>query len=160
MPRPVLPRSVRTALAAQRAYSSDATVYDARTRTFETYRRSLVDLLPLTSGDVVLDVGCGTGLCFELLQERVGRAGTVIGVDASPDMLTVAAKRVANEGWDNVVLIEAAVEDTDLPVVADHALFCAVHDLLQSPDAIDNVLEHVRPGGSVAASGRRSGRLR
>ncbi|WP_214370720.1 class I SAM-dependent methyltransferase [Pseudonocardia sp. H11422] len=153
MPRSVLSPSVHDALAALPAYSRDAAVYDVRTRAFETYRRHLVDLLPIEPGDVVLDVGCGTGLCFALLQERVGRGGTVVGVDLSPDMLDVAAKRVAEQGWDNVVLIEAAVEDVDLPDGTDHALFCAVHDVLQSSEALDNVVEHVRAGGSVAAGG-------
>jgi demethylmenaquinone methyltransferase/2-methoxy-6-polyprenyl-1,4-benzoquinol methylase len=34
-----------------------------------------------------------------------------------------------------------------------HALFCAVHDVLQSPAALDHVLAHVRDGGGVAATG-------
>jgi len=45
------------------------------------------------------------------------------------------------------------VEHAVLPVVADHALFCATHDILQSDDALDNVLAHVRDGGTVAATG-------
>ncbi len=32
------------------------------------------------------------------------------------------------------------IEEAELPVVADHALFCATHDVLQSGDALDNVL--------------------
>ena len=36
---------------------------------------------------------------------------------------------------------------------ADAALFCAVHDILQSPDALRNVLSRLRPGARVAAGG-------
>ena len=137
----------------QVAYTRDAPTYDSRTSGFDTYRRQLVDLLPLQRGDVVLDVGCGTGLCFEQVRGRVGAEGAIIGVDASREMLAMAAARVADRGWNNVVLVQAPVERAVLPAVADHALFCATHDVLQSADALDNVLAHVRDGGTVAATG-------
>ena len=38
-------------------------------------------------------------------------------------------------------------------LTADAALFCAVHDILQSPDALRNVLTTLRPGAWVAAGG-------
>lgn len=132
------------------AYSRDAEFYDARTAAYDNYRRRVVDRMPLRPCEVVLDVGCGTGLCFALLHQRVGQAGAIFGVDAAPEMLALAAERVAARGWRNVVLIECAIEDAELPTV-DHALFCAVHDILQSPVALDNVLAHVRNG--VAAVG-------
>ncbi len=134
------------------AYGRDADRYDARTGSFAQYRRAVVDLLPLRPGDVVLDVGCGTGLCFPLLQERIGPTGRLVGVDAAAPMLDLAAARVADAGWDNVDLLASPVAEAALPA-ADHALFCAVHDVLQSPAALDAVLAAVRPGGTVAAGG-------
>jgi hypothetical protein len=71
-------------------------------------------------------------------------------------MLEVAAERVAAAGWSNVVLTCAPLETAELPV-ADHALFCAVHDILQSRPALDNVLGHLRPGATVAAGGGKWG---
>ena len=155
MPSPVSPLSAL--LADQVAYTRDAPAYDSRTAAFDTYRRRLVDLLPLQRGDIVLDVGCGTGLCFEQVRSRVGAEGAIIGVDASREMLEMAAARVADHGWDNVVLVQAPVEEAVLPAVADHALFCATHDVLQSEAALDNVLAHVRDGGTVAATGGKWG---
>jgi demethylmenaquinone methyltransferase/2-methoxy-6-polyprenyl-1,4-benzoquinol methylase len=132
------------------AYSNEAPLYDSRTKGFDTYRRRIVERLPLRRGDVVLDVGCGTGLCFPFLLERVGPAGLVVGVDAAPEMLEIAAERASAHGWRNVELVESAIEDAVLPT-ADHALFCAVHDILQSAAALDHVLAHVRRG--IAAGG-------
>jgi ubiquinone/menaquinone biosynthesis C-methylase UbiE len=139
------------------AYARDATAYDVQTGSFERYRREIVGELPLRRGDIVIDAGCGTGLCLPLLRERVGPEGTIIGVDAAPDMLAVAADRVAAAGWSNVVLIDAPVEDAQLPDQVDHALFCAVHDVMQSTAALDHVLGRVRPGGGVAAGGGKWG---
>lgn len=142
-----------SAVPGQVAYTRDAPSYDARTSAFDTYRSRLVELLPLQRGDVVLDVGCGTGLLFEQVRDRIGAEGVVVGVDLSRDMLAMAAARVAEHGWTNVVLVQAPVEQAVLPVVADHALFCATHDVLQCDAALDNVLAHVRDGGTVAATG-------
>jgi demethylmenaquinone methyltransferase/2-methoxy-6-polyprenyl-1,4-benzoquinol methylase len=150
---PALPAAWGPADTDQTAYTRDASAYDTRTAAFEVYRRRLVDLLPLQRGDVVLDVGCGTGLCFDRVRSRIGAEGVIVGVDASRDMLAMAADRVAARGWTNVLLVQAPVEHAVLPVVADHALFCATHDVLQSDDALDNVLAHVRDGGTVAATG-------
>ena len=149
---PSLPAARRPA-ASQTAYTRDASAYDTRTSAFEAYRRRLVDLLPLRPGDIVLDVGCGTGLCFEQVRSRIGAQGVIVGVDASREMLAMAARRVADRGWRNVLLVQAPIEEAELPVVADHAMFCATHDVLQSTAALDNVLSHVRDGGTVAAGG-------
>jgi ubiquinone/menaquinone biosynthesis C-methylase UbiE len=98
-------------------------------------------------------VGCGTGLCFEHLLEKVGPTGQVIGVDGAAPMVELAAERVDDHGWENVTLVTAPVEDASIPGTADAALFCATHDVLQSPAALENVVGHLRPGAWVAASG-------
>jgi len=134
------------------AYGIAARLYGLRTRGFARYRRGVVERLPLRPGDTVLDVGCGTGLCFPLLLDRIGPEGTVVGVDASAQMLDLAAEQMAEHGWRNVQLVHAEVDRAPLPEV-DHALFCAVHDILQSAAALDHVLGHVRDGGAVAATG-------
>lgn len=72
-----------------------------------------------------------------LLTERIGPTGAVVGVDQSPDMLAVARHRIGAHGWTNVTLIESAVEEVELPMKADAALFCATHDVLQSEEALN-----------------------
>jgi ubiquinone/menaquinone biosynthesis C-methylase UbiE len=80
-------------------YRSQAGHYDQRTDAFRLWRELLVQRLPLKRGDTVLDVGCGTGLCLPLLQHKVGRTGAIIGIDASEEMLQVAADRIAAHVW-------------------------------------------------------------
>jgi ubiquinone/menaquinone biosynthesis C-methylase UbiE len=52
-------------------------------------RRMLVEA-GITTGMQVLDVGCGPGDVSLLIAELVGETGSVLGIDASEDMLQVA----------------------------------------------------------------------
>jgi SAM-dependent methyltransferase len=139
--------------AVRDAYGHLAGSYERRTAAYDVWRRRVVALLPLRAGDVVLDVGCGTGLCFGLLEAKIGAAGRIIGLDESPDMLDIARRHVAESRWTNVTLITAPADAARIPVVADAALFSAVHDILQSPPALANVFASLRPGAWVAATG-------
>lgn len=137
----------------QPAYHEHARSYDRDTGLFQPYRRAVVEALPLQSGQMVLDVGCGTGLCCGLLREKVGPEGTVIGIEESPEMAAVAREHVAREGWSNVTIVQSPAEEVRLDATADAALFCAVHDILQSPHALRNVAAKLCPGAWVAAGG-------
>jgi SAM-dependent methyltransferase len=137
----------------QPAYYEHARSYNRDTGVFQPYRRAVVEALPLQPGQVVLDVGCGTGLCCGLLRDKVGPGGTVIGIEESPVMAALAREHIAREGWRNVTVVQSPAEDARLEGTADAALFCAVHDILQSPGALRNLMASVRRGGLVAAGG-------
>ncbi len=68
-------------------------------------------------------------------------------------MVAVARERIEQEGWGNVTVVQSSAEDAQIAETADAALFCAVHDIMQSPDALRNVLGKLRPGAGVAAGG-------
>ncbi len=145
-------RAPSPSLAVQR-YRKAARGYELWTAFGQAYRQAAVEQLAPAWGSTVLDVGCGTGLNFAGLEEAIGPCGRLIGVDVSPEMLARARERVENERWRNVTLIEAAVEDAALPILADAALMSAVHDILRSPAALANIVRRVRPGGRVVAAG-------
>jgi len=70
------------------------------------YRKRAIELLDLKAGDTVVEIGCGTGLNFSLLQDKVGPNGKIIGVDLTTEMLEVARQRCESNDWDNVELVE------------------------------------------------------
>jgi tRNA A58 N-methylase Trm61 len=146
-------RSLARQAGRQPAYYEHARSYNRDTGLFQPYRRAVVEALPLQPGQVVLDVGCGTGLCCGLLREKVGPDGTVVGIEESPEMAAVAREHIAREGWRNVTVVQSSAEDARLEATADAALFCAVHDILQSPGALRNVMAKLYPGAWVAAGG-------
>lgn len=149
LPRGVAPdRGVALAQYRQRA-----SVYDSELAVFEPLRCEAIERLALAPGATVLDAGCGTGLSFPQLQATVGPAGRIIGIEQCPAMMERAQCRVVEQGWSQVSLIEAPVEVAKLSGPIDAALFHFTHDILSRPDAIANVLRHLRPGARVVATG-------
>lgn len=79
------------------------------------YRKRAVEALHLKKRDTVVEIGCGTGLNFSLLQDRIGAQGRIIGVDMTDAMLDQARARIAKHGWDNVELIQCDAGDYEFP---------------------------------------------
>jgi SAM-dependent methyltransferase len=149
-------RPDRNAALAQ--YRRRAGVYDLELFLFEPIRRRAIERLGLARGDVVIDVGCGTGLSFEQLVARVGDGGRVIGIEQSPEMIEQARRRVGEHRWRNVQLVNAPVEEAVIRARADAALFHFTHDILRAPRAVTNVVAHLKPGARVVACGLQWGR--
>jgi ubiquinone/menaquinone biosynthesis C-methylase UbiE len=78
------------------------------------FRRTLVRLARLESGQSVLDVGCGTGSLAIAAKQRVGPSGAVYGIDASPEMIARARKKAGKAGMD-VTFTNGVVEDLPFP---------------------------------------------
>ena len=134
-------------------YRRRSAVYDLELALFEPIRREAIARLALVRGQTVIDVGCGTGLSFAMLQQGVGSGGRIVGIEQSPEMIGKARERVSRLGWRNVELLCSPVESAPLRGSADAALFHFTHDILQRPEAVANVLRHLKPGGRVVASG-------
>jgi len=79
------------------------------------YRKKAVDALNLHPGDTVLEIGCGTGLNFHLLEEAVGPDGRIIGIDLSSAMLDKARKRIKRYGWENIDLVNMDAASYEFP---------------------------------------------
>jgi arsenite methyltransferase len=119
------------------------------TRDLLRRRRLVHEALAASPGERILDVGCGPGFYVAEMLERVGPGGSVVGVDASPEMLALAARR--SQGHDNVAFHEG--DATRLPV--DDAGFDAaisVQVLEYVADisaALGEIRRVLRPGGRV-----------
>jgi ubiquinone/menaquinone biosynthesis C-methylase UbiE len=153
MPRRTIAKRGPDRDAALRQYRRRAAVYDRELALFEPIRRLAISRLALRPGDVVFDVGCGTGLSLSMLRQAIGPKGRIVGIEQSPEMVEQARRRVARARWSRVTLMCSPVETADIRVDADAALFHFTHDILQRPEAIANIIGHLKPGARVVASG-------
>lgn len=148
-----------TAPDAERAlasYRAHAARYDrSALRTLPLRYRAIWNLA-LKPGDAVLDVACGTGLSFPILEDAIGVAGRLVGVELSPEMAALAQARIDRAGWANAELVVARMEDVDLNAPRgpfDAVAFNFTHDVLQSDAALANIFAACKPGARVAVAG-------
>ena len=137
-------------------YRQRAQLYDITARLFYLvgypqwiHRRKAVEALRLGSGDTVVEIGCGTGLNFSLLQQAVGPQGQIVGVDLSDAMLAQAQRRIRARGWTNVSLVQSDAVEFEFPAGVDAIV--STYALSLVPECGD-VVAH--GAGALSAGGR------
>jgi demethylmenaquinone methyltransferase/2-methoxy-6-polyprenyl-1,4-benzoquinol methylase len=136
-------------------YRKKAKHYDITSRFYPVpgypqrfHRRRAVQALRLGRGDCVIDIACGTGLNFPLIEEAIGPEGRIVGVDLTDAMLARAEDRIGANGWSNVSLVQADAAEFDFPTGIDGIL--STYALSQVPEC-EKVIAH----GATALSARR-----
>jgi ubiquinone/menaquinone biosynthesis C-methylase UbiE len=139
-----------------KVYRKKAKHYDITTRLYpapcypqRAQRLRAVQALDLHPGDSVIDIACGTGLNFPLIQDAIGPDGRIVGVDLTDAMLTQAQDRIDTNGWSNISLVEADAVDFDFPTEVDAIL--STYALTQVPDCAQ-VIAH--GAAALSAAGR------
>lgn len=105
----------------------------------------------LQAGESVLDVACGTGLVSLEAARAVGRAGRVVGIDISGEMVAVAQRRAGEHGVNNAGFLRMEAECIDMPDAAFDVVVCAL-GLMYMPDpgqALREMRRVLKPGGRL-----------
>lgn len=119
---------------------------------FRPEAEGLLDHCGVEPGWRAIDVGCGPLGIMDLLSQRVGPGGTVVGLDNEPHMIEMARATVAERGLRNVELTTADAASSGLP----HGSFDFAHTRMvlmnvPHPDRVlGEMIDLVRPGGVVA----------
>jgi ubiquinone/menaquinone biosynthesis C-methylase UbiE len=117
---------------------------------FRLAKRRTYELLALSPGEHVLDVGCGAGDDVRALAEIVGTTGLAVGIDSSETMLNAARQRSANGPFPVQFLVGDA---THLEFVDASFDGCRADRVLQHltdpPVAVAEMARVLRPGGRV-----------
>ncbi len=137
---------------------AEATHFDRRGPDYdedEVHQR-IVSLLvagaQLRPGFHVLDIATGTGLAALKAAQRLGPAGRVTGIDASPGMLTQAHRKADEAGLRNVEFAQADANRLDFPRESFDCIFCASAIVLMSdiPSALRHWSQFLKPHGCIA----------
>lgn len=114
------------------------------------YQEHLLAAAAIGSGDVVLDIGCGSGQTSRDAARRATE-GWVLGVDLSSHMIELARRRAADEQLTNVTFEQADAqvagftpERTDLVVSRNGTMFFG-----DPAAAFTNIARALRPGGRL-----------
>ena len=134
-----------------RHYDVTSRLYPVPGYTQRSQRRRTVEALALRPGDTVVDVACGTGLNFALLEEAIGPGGRLVGVDLTDAMLAQAEERIEANGWRNVSLVQADAAAFEFPDEVDAILSTyALTQVPRSEEVVANGAAALVPGGRMA----------
>jgi len=137
-------------------YRKKAKHYDITSRLYpvpgypeRAQRRRAIQALGLRAGDSVIDIACGTGLNFPLIEEAIGPDGRIVGVDLTDAMLAQAQDRIEKHGWSNISLVQSDAAEFDFPTEVDAIL--STYALTQVPGCAE-VIAH--GAAALSAGGR------
>jgi ubiquinone/menaquinone biosynthesis C-methylase UbiE len=146
---PVRGHLIETYRKKAKHYDITSRLYPAPGYPQRAQRLRAVQALGLRAGDSVIDVACGTGLNFQLIEDVIGPGGRITGVDLTDAMLARAGDRIKANGWSNVSLVQADAVDFDFPAGVDAIL--STYALSQVPECAE-VIAH---GAAALAGGGR-----
>jgi SAM-dependent methyltransferase len=120
-------------------------------RDAEEHTEKLVERLKLKPGQVVADIGAGTGYFSRRIAAKVGPSGTVLAVDIQPEMLQLLTNNMAAAGITNVRPVLGTITDPNLPAQsADLALMVDVYHEFDHPHEMTGaIVRSLKPGGRL-----------
>src|SRR5262249_37801495 len=119
-----------------------------RAKFFEPLTRHLFEDAGIRAGMRVLDIGSGAGDVSLLVGELVGRTGSVLGVDANPEVIRIATSRAEASGSTHVSFRVGDIRDLELDRDFDAVVGRLVLMYSTDPSAtLRSALRFVRPHG-------------
>jgi protein-L-isoaspartate O-methyltransferase len=111
----------------------------------------LHEILKLKAGDVVADIGAGSGYHTFRLADKVGAKGKVYAVDIQPEMLDIIKKRMKEKKIENVVPIQGTETNPKLPESSvDMILLVDVYHEFSYPwEMTTAMVKALKPGGRM-----------
>jgi SAM-dependent methyltransferase len=132
-------------------YSGDLSIFEYPDRDKKLQIDRVMDLLGITAGKNVADIGAGSGWFTVRAARRVGPTGAVLAEDINPLAIEYIGKRVLKEDLSNVRTVLGGQDDPRLPSGSvDAVLLLKVYHEIAHPVPMMKVLQRaLRPGAKV-----------
>lgn len=126
-------------------------VLERETREVFALREEIVAAIGIEAGDVVADVGAGTGAFLDGLVEAVGPTGHVFAVEIAPRFVEHLRSRADADGHANVTVVLSSFTSATLPRASvDRILVVDTYHHFDDHQAmLASMLDALRPGGEM-----------
>jgi SAM-dependent methyltransferase len=126
----------------------------AQAHDLEPHARSLLERIAIKPGSRTIDFGCGPIGILNLLSERVGSDGAVIGVEREPRFAAMAQAQLSERGLRNVRIViadalETGLEENAYDFVHERLILMNVPPVSQRA-VVAAMLSLLKPGGTIA----------
>ncbi len=125
--------------------------FEGESREIFSSRAQIAEALKIEPGQVVVDVGAGTGPFIGLFAEAVGDEGKVYALDIAPSFVEHLAERAKSEGYPQIEARLCGEKSVDLPKdSADLMFICDVYHHFEYPESsMASIHDALRTGGEV-----------
>lgn len=139
------------AQTVRQSFSQQTRLFSDTDAVFAARQPTVPWLEPLTPDMIVLDVACGAGHVAELAAPRVRQ---VVGLDVTPELLRIAARRLRDAGVANVLLQEGNAARLPFLSASFDLVYCqaALHHFPDPRPYVAEMARVCRPGGRVVVS--------
>ena len=126
-------------------------IFEGESREISVQRARIVEVLELSAGMDVADIGAGTGLFLPAFDRAVGPDGRVYAVDISPQFLAHLRERGERENLTRVEVVEGLEDSVGLADASvDLAFVCDTYHHFEYPrSTLASLFSAIRPGGSL-----------
>jgi SAM-dependent methyltransferase len=132
-------------------YSGDLSIFDYPDRAQKLHIDQVMNLLGISSGKNVGDIGAGSGWFTTLAAKQVGPTGKVLAVDINPEAIAYINQRAQREGLRNITTISGSADNPSLPAASVDAvlLLKTYHEVAKPVDLMRNLRAALRPDARV-----------
>ncbi|MCF6147102.1 MAG: class I SAM-dependent methyltransferase [Candidatus Kuenenia sp.] len=112
----------------------------------------ILDALEIEKGQIIADIGAGSGYLTTKLLKRTGPAGIVYAVDIQQEMLDHIKNRLSTSDAEIVRLVLGNMDDPLLPenTIDTAILLSTYHEIAHPVDFMKKVKSSLKPGGRIA----------
>jgi SAM-dependent methyltransferase len=137
-------------------YTGDLSIFDSPGRDERLQINRVMDILGITAGKGVGDIGAGSGWFTVRAARRVGGRGLVYAVDINPEAIRYIGERAQKEQLRNVKTIVSQADDPLLPAGSVDAvlLLKTYHEVAHPVTLLRNLRAALRPGAKVGVIDR------